>query len=76
MYVALINGLRMSLAIRISRIRLLTNSQLVAQQLNGGYESREERMVQYVKASHDLIANFESFEIVQVHREENNYSES
>ena len=43
----------------------------MAQQLNGGYESYEERMVQYVKASYDLIANFEFFEIVQVPREEN-----
>ena len=70
-YEALINGLKMSLAIRISRIRVLIDSQLVAQQLNRGYEIRDERMVQYVKVSRDLIANSESFEIIQVPREEN-----
>ena len=39
-YKALINGLKMSLAIRILEIRVL-----VAQQLNGGYEARKERNI-------------------------------
>ena len=67
-YEALINSWKMSLAIGISGIKVLTDSKLVAQQLNGGYETREERMVQYVKASCNLISNFESFEMVQVPR--------
>ena len=38
-YEALINGLKMSLELRISRIKVLTDSQLVAQQLNEGYKA-------------------------------------
>ena len=44
-YEALINGLKMSMAIGISGIRLLTDSKLVAQQLNGGYETHDEKLV-------------------------------
>ena len=36
-YEALINGLKMSLAIKILGIRVLTDSQLVVQELSGGY---------------------------------------
>ena len=64
----------MSLAIRIIGIRELIDFQLVAQQLNKGYEAREEKMVRYVKASSVSIANFESLEIVQAPREENSHA--
>ena len=53
-YEALINGLKKSLAIGISGIKVLTDFHLVAQQLNGGYESQDERMVRYVKLSRDF----------------------
>ena len=53
-YEALINGLEMSLTIRILGIKVLTDSHLMAQQLNGWYETHDERMVRYVKASRDL----------------------
>ena len=33
-------------------------------------------MIQYVKSSHDLIANFESFEIIYVLSEENNHDDA
>ena len=69
-YEVLINGLKMSLTIGILRIKVLTDSQKVAQ-LNGKYKAREKRIVQHVKVSQDLTANFESFKIIQVPREEN-----
>ena len=50
-YKALKNYLKISLTIKISGIKVLTDSQLVAQQLNGGYGARDERMVLYVKIS-------------------------
>ena len=75
-YEALINGLKMSLAIKISRIKVLIDSQLIAQQLNGGYEAQDERMIQYVKISQDLMASFESFEIAQVPRENNSHADA
>ena len=73
---ALMNGLKMSLAIEIYGIKVLTDSQLVAQQLNGGYEARGKRMVRYVKVSQDLMARFESFEIVQFLREDNSHADA
>ena len=62
-YEVLINGLKMANIIRISSVKILTDLYLVMQQLNGGYEVREERMVQYVKKSHESLAIFKKFEI-------------
>ena len=66
----------MSLAIEISGISVSIDSQLVAQQFNGGYEACEESMVRYMKTSHEFLANFESFEIVQIPREENGHADA
>ena len=41
--------------------------------MNRGYEARKEIMFWYVKTSHDLIANFKVFEIIQIPREENDH---
>ena len=47
-YDALINGLKMSLTIGISGIKVMIDPNLVAQQLNG---EQNERMVRYIKVS-------------------------
>ena len=75
-YEALIISLKTSLAIGISRIKVLTDSQLVVQQLNGGYEAQDERLVQYATMYRDLMAKFESFEIVQVPSEDNSHADT
>ena len=53
----------------------MTDFQLVAQQLNGGDEAPNERMVRCVKISRDLMANFDSFKIVQVPRKDKNHAD-
>lgn len=44
--------------------------------MNRRYEAHEKRMLEYMKTFHELIANFEAFEIVQVPREENNHADA
>ncbi|XP_065008767.1 uncharacterized protein LOC135639007 [Musa acuminata AAA Group] len=43
-YEALLAGLRLALEMQVAAIRVLTESQLVAEQLNGGYEARDATM--------------------------------
>ncbi|XP_065026191.1 uncharacterized protein LOC135650630 [Musa acuminata AAA Group] len=47
-YEALLAGLRLALEMQVAAIRVLTDSQLVAEQLNGGYEARDATMAKYL----------------------------
>ncbi|XP_057785414.1 uncharacterized protein LOC131002940 [Salvia miltiorrhiza] len=57
--------------LRADNVVIKTDSQLVAQQLNGGYEIKEERMKQYFNKVQEIGMKFEKLEIQQVPREEN-----
>ncbi|KAL0415749.1 UNVERIFIED_CONTAM: hypothetical protein Slati_3406800 [Sesamum latifolium] len=48
-----------------------SNSQLVVKQVEGVYEAKEENMVQYLQQIVELKTSFESFQIIQIPREEN-----
>ncbi|XP_064971643.1 uncharacterized protein LOC135616384 [Musa acuminata AAA Group] len=58
-YEALLAGLRLALEMQVAAIHVLTDLQLVAEQLSGGYEAR------------DLTAKFPYFTLSNVPREEN-----
>nr|XP_009387619.1 PREDICTED: uncharacterized protein LOC103974492 [Musa acuminata subsp. malaccensis] len=47
-YEALLAGLRLALEMQVVAIRVLTELQLVAEQLNGGYEARDATMAKYL----------------------------
>lgn len=69
-YEALIAGLRIASDMRAFKIRVSTDSQLVANQINGSFKTREERMMKYMKKVKELLASFKSCE-VQMAREGN-----
>ncbi|XP_064979723.1 uncharacterized protein LOC135622021 [Musa acuminata AAA Group] len=70
-YEALLAGLRLALEMQVAAIRILTNSQLVAEQLNGGYEARDTTMAKYLARVRDLTAKFRYFTLSNVPRKEN-----
>ncbi|XP_065050312.1 uncharacterized protein LOC135680360 [Musa acuminata AAA Group] len=47
-YETLLAGLKLALEMQVVAIRVLTDSQLVAEQLNGGYEARDPTMAKYL----------------------------
>ena len=47
-YEALLAGLRLALEMQVVAILVLTDSQLVAEQLSGGYEARDPTMAKYL----------------------------
>ncbi|KAL2251602.1 UNVERIFIED_CONTAM: hypothetical protein Sindi_2282500 [Sesamum indicum] len=46
------------------------DSQLIVKQIEGSYEAKEENMIQYLQQIAELKIEFDSFEIIQIPREE------
>ncbi|XP_064986960.1 uncharacterized protein LOC135625801 [Musa acuminata AAA Group] len=70
-YEALLAGLRLALEMQVVAIHVLTDSQLVAEQLGSGYEAREPTMAKYLVQVRDLAAKFPYFKLSNVPRGEN-----
>ena len=56
---------------QVATIHVLTDSQLVAEQLSGGYEARDPTMAKYLAQVRNLIAKFPHFTLSNIPREEN-----
>nr|XP_009386285.1 PREDICTED: uncharacterized protein LOC103973446 [Musa acuminata subsp. malaccensis] len=70
-YEALLAGLQLALEMQVTNIRVITDSQLVARQLDGGYEARDPTMAKYLARVKSLAAKFAHFELSNVPRSEN-----
>ncbi|XP_065017679.1 uncharacterized protein LOC135644146 [Musa acuminata AAA Group] len=70
-YEALLAGLRLALEMQVVAIHVLTDSQLVAEQLSGRYEARDPIMANYLAQVKNLIAKFPRFTLSNVPRGEN-----
>ncbi|XP_065020515.1 uncharacterized protein LOC135645761 [Musa acuminata AAA Group] len=70
-YEALLAGLQLALEMRVTDIRVITDSQLVARQLDGGYEARDPTMAKYLAQVKSLATKFAHFELSNVPKSEN-----
>ena len=70
-YEALIAGLRIAARMGVRNLEANVDSRLVANQVSGGYEAKEENMIQYLEKTKSLIQGFDRFTITQVPRGEN-----
>uniref|UniRef100_A0A804HML0 RNase H type-1 domain-containing protein n=1 Tax=Musa acuminata subsp. malaccensis TaxID=214687 RepID=A0A804HML0_MUSAM len=70
-YEALLAGLQLALEMQVTDIRVITDSQLVARQLDGEYEARDPTMAKYLAQVKSLAAKFACFELSNVPRSEN-----
>ncbi|XP_077237190.1 uncharacterized protein LOC143878861 [Tasmannia lanceolata] len=63
----------MNLAVQVKaqRLRAYCDSQLVANQIQGVYEARDERMVKYLSKVRLLASKFQSFVVIRIPRTEN-----
>ncbi|XP_064950517.1 uncharacterized protein LOC135604795 [Musa acuminata AAA Group] len=59
-YDALLAGLRLALKMQVAAIHVLTDSQLVAEQLSDGYEARDPTMTKYLTRRADVLAKLAS----------------
>lgn len=66
-----IAGLELALSLGARKIRVLSDSQLVVNQINGEYEARGTKMASYLDITKSIALKFDYFKIQQVPREEN-----
>ncbi|GAU18261.1 hypothetical protein TSUD_176030 [Trifolium subterraneum] len=70
-YEAFLAGLRLAEDMGAEEIRKLTDSQLVASQVSGEYQTKEERLLEYLNLIMAKLAKFKETEVKHVPREHN-----
>ncbi|XP_077240348.1 uncharacterized protein LOC143881245 [Tasmannia lanceolata] len=70
-YEALLAGMNLAVQTGAQRLRAYCDSKLVANQIRGIYEARDERMIKYLSQVRQLSSKFKSFEVVRILRTEN-----
>ncbi|XP_073063934.1 uncharacterized protein [Primulina eburnea] len=75
-YEAVLAGLRAAQQVGAARVHLFSDSQLVAHQMNGSYDIKNERLIEYVKAVEAAKELFTELVFKQILREENEGADS
>ncbi|GAU34804.1 hypothetical protein TSUD_394300, partial [Trifolium subterraneum] len=70
-YEAFLAGLRLAEDMGAEEIRIFTDSQLVASQVSGEYQTKEERLLEYLNLIRAKLAKFKGTEVKHVPREHN-----
>ncbi|XP_077215561.1 uncharacterized protein LOC143850171 [Tasmannia lanceolata] len=70
-YEALLAGMNLAVQTSAQRLKAYCDSQLVANQIQGVYETRDERMIKYLSKVCQLASKFKDFEVVRIPRTEN-----
>ncbi|GAU45570.1 hypothetical protein TSUD_27710 [Trifolium subterraneum] len=70
-YEAFLAGLRLAEDMGAEEIRIFTDSQLVASQVSGEYQTKEERLLEYLNLIRAKLAKFKETEVKHVPREHN-----
>ena len=75
-YEALLAGLRSAIELKVSKLRVFCDSQLVVNQLSGEYAAKSEKMATYFEAAKDLLDQFEEVHIQQISSGKNAHANS
>ncbi len=67
-YEALLIGLKTARKLGACHLQVFCDSQLMANQISGEYQARDERMSAYLIAARSLLAEFESIHMAQIER--------
>ncbi|GAU19534.1 hypothetical protein TSUD_303470 [Trifolium subterraneum] len=70
-YEAFLAGLRLAEDMGAEEIKIFTDSQLVASQVSGEYQTKEERLLEYLNLIKTKLAKFKETEVKHVPREHN-----
>ena len=74
-YKALIYGLEIARRYRITRVSVISDSELMVRQLNGKYKVKNEKLLPLYTFVRELAGTFEEFRIRHVSRTENQYAD-
>ena len=75
-YEALLAGLRMSRQVGVDRVQLHYDSWLVVSQIMGEFETKDQRMISYLKEVRILKYQFKKVEILHISRGSNSHADS
>ncbi|XP_074351547.1 uncharacterized protein LOC141690667 [Apium graveolens] len=75
-YEALINGLKLALEVRAVNLIVQSDSELVVNQVNGGFQARGPRTELYMRCTKRLLGKFSSARLESVPREENSNADA
>ncbi|KAL0307320.1 UNVERIFIED_CONTAM: hypothetical protein Sradi_6149300 [Sesamum radiatum] len=70
-YETLVVDTRMAHEARARHLVAYSDSQLIVKYVEGTYEAKEENMIEYLQQIAELKAGLESFQLIQIPREEN-----
>ncbi|PNX64149.1 ribonuclease H, partial [Trifolium pratense] len=70
-YEAFLAGLRLAQDMEAEEIKIFTDSQLVASQITGEYQTKDERLTEYLNLIKEKLARFKQSEVKHVPREHN-----
>jgi ribonuclease HI len=74
-YEAFLAGLRLAEDIGAEEVKIYTDSQLVASQVSGEYQAKDERLAEYLTLIKGRLAKFKRVEVQHVPREHNSRSD-
>ena len=74
-YEALMIDLKTARKLSASHLQVFCDSQLVANQISGEYQAKDERMSAYLTIAQSLLAEFDSIHVAQIGREHNSYAD-
>ena len=70
-YQAMLLGLRVDKELFVSDLEIYCDLQLVASQIHGKYEAKNEKIAQYLAITHSLVSQFTNFVVAQIPRSKN-----
>ncbi|KAL0448062.1 UNVERIFIED_CONTAM: hypothetical protein Slati_1934100 [Sesamum latifolium] len=74
-YEAVLLGSRLVSAVGAKKLRAFNDSQLVVNQVEGGYEAKQEKMMKYLEKLGKEMNKFEKFQLEQISREQNSMAD-
>ncbi|XP_020412920.1 uncharacterized protein LOC109947377 [Prunus persica] len=75
-YEALLAGLRLAKSMNAKQIRIHSDSQLIVNQVTADFVARDTSMNAYLSSTHQLLQNFQAYEIRQIPRSENSHADA
>ena len=75
-YEALLHGLRMAKEMNLSRVRCFGDSDLVAQQVSGTWDSKDPLMAAYRQAVDNIARHFKGYQVDHIDRQKNEVADA
>ena len=70
-YETLVHGLRMAKEMNLSRVRCFGDSDLVARQVSGTWDSKDPLMAAYLREVDSIVGHFKGYQVEHVDRRKN-----